>query len=194
MNTDQDTPGVPLYSWEYKSTCVTVEKYPDISRHTSSCLGVVIKNPTGEIKVKSVLFILLLILPSLSYSTQNSYTDLIQQALDKQPPLCLGELQWPVSMAQGESAWVYARMAALMEAGLVTDKSKSATKQWSLTPLGEKEFKKKNDFCYGNMRVNKIEQRVYNNGGSVSIIFDYRIENLPKWAQTSVIRGGIYPT
>lgn len=139
--------------------------------------------------MKSTLFILLLILPNLSYSTQNSYTNLIQQALDKQPPLCLGEPQWPVSMSQGESAWVYARMAALMEAGLVTDKSKSATKQWSLTLLGEKEFKKKNDFCYGNMRVNKIEQRIDNNDGTVSVIFDYRIENLPKWAQTPAIRG-----
>lgn len=139
--------------------------------------------------MKSTLFILLLILPNLSYSTQNDYTNLIQQALDKQPPLCLGELQWPVSMTQGESAWVYAKMAALMEVGLVTDKSKSVTKQWSLTPQGEKEFKKKNDFCYGSMRVNKTEQRIYNNDGTVSVIFDYRIDNLPKWAQASAIRG-----
>ena len=30
MNTDQNTPGVPLYSWEYKSAYITAEKYPDI--------------------------------------------------------------------------------------------------------------------------------------------------------------------
>ena len=30
MNTGQDTPGVPLYSWEYKSSYITTEKYSDI--------------------------------------------------------------------------------------------------------------------------------------------------------------------
>ncbi|MCS3429714.1 carbapenem self-resistance protein CarG family protein [Klebsiella sp. BIGb0407] len=29
MNTDQNAPGVPLYSWEHKSSYVTTEKYPD---------------------------------------------------------------------------------------------------------------------------------------------------------------------
>jgi len=139
--------------------------------------------------MKSMIFILSLMLPSLSYSAQSAYIDLIQQALDKQPPLCLGESQWPVSMAEKEYVWVYSRMAALMEAGLVTDKSPSATKQWSLTPLGEKEFKKKNDFCYGKMKINKIEQQIHNNDGTVSVIFDYRIENLARWAQTPSIRG-----
>lgn len=139
--------------------------------------------------MRSGLRILLLMLPSFSYSAENPYIDLLQQALDKQPPLCLGESQWPVSMTQGRSAWVYARMAALIEAGLVTDNSKQATKQWSLTPQGEKEFKKKNDFCYGDMRVNKIEETIKNNDGTLSVIFNYRIENLPKWAQTSAIRG-----
>lgn len=139
--------------------------------------------------MRSALFILLLLLSSVSYSSPPSYTHLIQQALDKQPPLCLGELQWPVPMAQGKSAWVYARMAALIEVGLVTDKSQSASRQWSLTSLGEKEFKKKKDFCYGNMRVNKIEQIINNSDNTVSVIFDYRIENLPGWAKTPAIRG-----
>ena len=139
--------------------------------------------------MRSALLILLLLLPGVSYSNPNPYTDLIQQALDKQPPLCLGELEWPVSMTQSESAWVYARMAALMEAGLVTNKGKSTTKQWSLTPLGEKEFKKNNDFCYGNMRVNKIEKIINNGDDTVSVIFDYRIENLPGWAKTPAVRG-----
>jgi len=139
--------------------------------------------------MKYALAILLLILPSLSYSSQNSYTGLIQQALDKQSPLCLGESQWPVSMAGKEYVWVYSRMAALMEAGLVTDKSPSTTKQWSLTPQGEKELKKKNDFCYGKMKINKIEQQIHNNDGTVSVIFDYRIENLAGWAQMPSIRG-----
>ncbi|MCS3429713.1 CpmK protein [Klebsiella sp. BIGb0407] len=139
--------------------------------------------------MKSALFILLLMLPGLSYSNQKPYAKLIQQALDKQPPLCLGELQWPVSMAQGESAWVYARMAALMEVGLVTDKGQSATKQWSLTPQGKKEFNKKNDFCYGTIRVNQIEKIIKNDDGTLSVIFDYRIENLPEWATAPAIRG-----
>lgn len=30
MNTGQDSPGVPLYSWEYKSAYISAEKYPDI--------------------------------------------------------------------------------------------------------------------------------------------------------------------
>lgn len=139
--------------------------------------------------MRSALLTLLLLLPGVSYSAPNPYTNLIQQALDKQPPLCLGELEWPVSMTQSESAWVYARMAALMEAGLVTNKGKSTTKQWSLTSRGEKEFKKNNDFCYGNMRVNKIEQMINNSDDTVSVIFDYRIENLPEWAKTPAIRG-----
>lgn len=139
--------------------------------------------------MRSGLCILLLLLPSFSYSAENPYINLLQQALDKQPPLCLGESQWPVSITQGGSVWVYARIAALMEAGLVTDNSKSTAKQWSLTPQGEKEFREKKDFCYGEMRVNKIEETIINNDGTVAVIFNYRIEKLPKWAQTSAIRG-----
>lgn len=139
--------------------------------------------------MRTVLCALLLMLPRFSYSAENPYTALLQQALDKQPPLCLGESQWPVSITQGGSAWVYARMSALVEAGLVTDHSQSTTKQWSLTPLGEKEFRKKNDFCYGEMRVNRIEETIKQDDGTVSVIFSYRIENLPAWAQTSAIRA-----
>jgi len=139
--------------------------------------------------MRSALCVLLLMLPIFSYSAENPYAGQLQQALDKQPPLCLGESQWPVSITQGGSVWVYTRMAALMEAGLVTDSSQSTAKQWSLTPLGEKEFKKKKDFCYGEMRVNRVEEIVKNNDGTLSVIFNYRIENLPKWAQLSAIRG-----
>lgn len=139
--------------------------------------------------MKSALCSLLLMLPIFCYSSQHPYTDLLQKALDKQPPLCLGELQWPVSMSQGQSPWVYARMAALKEAGLVTDKNQSAAKQWSLTALGAKEFNKNNDFCYGHMKVHKIEEIVKHDDGTIAVTFNYRIENLANWATSPAIRG-----
>lgn len=139
--------------------------------------------------MKHILFILLLLLPCLSDSKENPYIALIQQALDKQPALCLGESHWPVVLAQGESLWLHANMAALADAGLITAQVKKSTTQWSLTPMGEKEFKKNGDFCYGTLRVNQIHHVLNTPDRTVAVIFDYQIASLPMWARHPAIRG-----
>lgn len=136
-----------------------------------------------------ILLALLLVLPNLGYSQQNRYVEPIQQALNRQPPLCLGEVEWPVSTEQGGVSWVTGRMGALVDIGFVTQKRRATGQQWLLTPQGKKEFKKNGDFCYGRLRVNNIKEIINNNDGTVAVIFDYRIENLPLWAKSPAIRG-----
>ncbi|MBH2547977.1 CpmK protein [Serratia marcescens] len=114
--------------------------------------------------------------------------ELIQRALDRQPALCLGEIQWPVSITRGESVWINAKMEALVDAGLVKSQQTSARKAWSLTHAGQAEFNKHGDFCYGRIRIKKIENIVSHGYRYKSVIFYYYIENLPRWAKNKSIR------
>ena len=140
--------------------------------------------------MKPSVLILLSGLSFLSYGhSRPEINSLIQQALNKQPPLCLGEIEWPQSARQNDSAWVYANMEALSDAGLIILKKTSRKGEWVLTKMGEKEFKQHGDFCYGQMRINKISEVTHNKDGGMSVIFDYRIDNLPQWATTPAIRS-----
>ena len=140
--------------------------------------------------MKYCLLACYLTLPFFSYgSGTDKYMELIQRALDRQPALCLGETQWPVSIARGESVWINAKMEALVDVGLVKAQLTSNRKIWSLTRIGEAEFNKNSDFCYGRVRIKKIENIVSCDGGNKSVIFYYYIENLPRWAKAKSIRG-----
>ncbi|MBS0847422.1 CpmK protein [Citrobacter sp. JGM124] len=138
--------------------------------------------------MKPSVLLFIVTLPCCSHARTSAYVNLIQQALDKQPPLCLGEITWPLP-EQHESTWVYAKMAALSDAGLIMMVRGSHNKQWVLTDKGKKEFKKKGDFCYGKMRVNHIDEITHNKDGTVSVVFDYRIDDIPLWAKTPAIRS-----
>ncbi|EJD6611950.1 MULTISPECIES: CpmK protein [Providencia] len=121
-------------------------------------------------------------------ASTDKYMMLIQQALDKQPPLCLGETQWPVSMNKGGSMWVNAQMEALVDAGLAKSQWISNQKIWQLTTKGQTEFNKHGDFCYGRVRINKIENIIDDGNGKTSVIFYYYIDKLPLWAKHKSIR------
>ncbi|ADO50153.1 hypothetical protein [[Enterobacter] lignolyticus] len=138
--------------------------------------------------MKPCFLVCCLLLSFLSHGAdRDSYIKLIQQALDRQPSLCLGEILWPVSITQNESVWVNAKMWALVDAGLV--KVTPDKRSWSLTRAGQEEFKKHGDFCYGRIRVKKIDNIANHGHGNTSVIFYYDIENLPSWAKDKSIRG-----
>lgn len=117
----------------------------------------------------------------------NEFKKLIQEALDRQPPLCLGETQWPISTIKDDSLWINAKMEALVDADLAKVRLASNKKEWQLTHLGETEFNKNGDFCYGRMEIKQIEDLI-EYGHRTSIIFTYHIENLPSWAMHKSIR------
>ncbi|RRZ92221.1 CpmK protein [Erwinia sp. 198] len=117
-----------------------------------------------------------------------NYKAAIQQALDLQPPLCLGEKTWPaVTNTQGYS-WINAKMEALKEAGLITKKSAGGKIDWRLTTYGQKAFNQSGDFCYGNFKVSKITDLNHHDDGTVAVDFTYKITALPAWAKNKAVR------
>ncbi|EOC0066349.1 CpmK protein [Cronobacter sakazakii] len=113
------------------------------------------------------------------------YRALLQQALNARS-LCLGETAWPVTSRAGADAWLYARMAALVDAGLVLSRREGSQKTWALTPKGRAEFHRHHDFCYGKMRVKTLEVKPQRDG--IHATFTYDIPALPQWAKTPALR------
>ncbi|MBD2797896.1 CpmK protein [Xenorhabdus sp. 18] len=139
--------------------------------------------------MKVIIFVLSSFLSIFCYAINDSaYRDKIQKTLDNQPPLCLGETQWPVSIDNGSSVWINAKMESLVDAGLVKSNMDGHKKTWSLTLLGSKEFKRNGDFCYGKIIVKNIENVTYINEKKGFVIFNYYIKSLPKWAKNKSVR------
>lgn len=139
--------------------------------------------------MKLVILILTMIwLLPCQAATDELYKSAIQQALDNQQPLCLGEKKWPTRTYTKGYSWINAKMEALKEAGLITKKVAAEKIDWRLTSYGEKQFKKSNDFCYGKFKINKITDIISNNDGTVTIDFTYFIANLPAWAKNKAVR------
>ncbi|EJC1153546.1 CpmK protein [Cronobacter sakazakii] len=113
------------------------------------------------------------------------YRALLQQALNARS-LCLGETAWPVTSRDGADAWLHARMAALVDAGLVVSRREGSQKTWALTPKGRAEFHRHHDFCYGKMRVKTLEVKPQRDG--IQATFTYDIPALPQWAKTPALR------
>jgi len=113
------------------------------------------------------------------------YRALLQQALNARS-LCLGETAWPVTSRQGADVWLHARMAALVDAGLVVSRREGPQESWTLTPEGRAEFRRHHDFCYGKMRVKTLEVKPQRDG--IQATFTYDIPALPQWAKTPALR------
>ncbi|WP_319927786.1 CpmK protein [Xenorhabdus littoralis] len=139
--------------------------------------------------MRIVIFVLSFFLSGFCYAiNEYEYMDKIQKVLDNQPPLCLDETQWPVSINNGDSVWINAKMESLVDAGLVEPKMKEHKKIWSLTPLGSKEFKRNGDLCYGRIIVKNIDSITYINEKKGFVIFSYYIKSLPEWAKNKSVR------
>ncbi|PHM48849.1 CpmK protein [Xenorhabdus miraniensis] len=139
--------------------------------------------------MRFIIFILLSFSSVLCYAINNyEYMDKIQKKLDNQTPLCLGETQWPVSVKNGSSVWINAKMESLVDAGLVKSSIEGHNKVWFLTLLGSKEFKRSGDFCYGRIIVKNIESITHIDEKKGFIIFNYYIESLPEWAKNKSVR------
>ncbi|ELY3469302.1 CpmK protein [Cronobacter universalis] len=113
------------------------------------------------------------------------YRARLQQALDAQPR-CLGETAWPVTSRAGADVWLHARMAALVDAGLVAARREGPQESWTLTPEGRAEFRRHHDFCYGKMRVKTLDVKPQRDG--IQATFTYDIPALPQWAKTPSLR------
>lgn len=138
--------------------------------------------------MKILLAILGLLFPLVNIAaSSDQYREKIQLALDSQPPLCLGETAWPVTVPLHESVWINAKMESLVDAGLATSTSTSQKKTWQLTPQGRRYYKQHGDFCYGRMRIKNIIEKIVHKNNVISILFTYDIENLPSWAKNQSI-------
>ena len=79
-------------------------------------------------------------------------------------------------------------MQALLYPRLAKSQWISNQKIWQLTTKGQTEFNKHGDFCYGRVRINKIENIIDDGNGKTSVIFYYYIDKLPLWAKHKSIR------
>ena len=139
--------------------------------------------------MKLVLFILTIIwIVPCQAGNDKLYKTAIQQSLDNQQPLCLGEKKWPTSTYKKGYSWINAKMEALKEAGLITKKVTTEKIDWRLTNYGEKQFKKYDDLCYGKFRVNKITDVIDKDDGFLTVNFTYFIADLPAWAKNKAVR------
>lgn len=139
--------------------------------------------------MKLVIFILTIIwLTPCQAGNDKRYKSAIQQALDNQQPLCLGEKKWPTITYTKGYSWINAKMEALKDAGLITKSVATEKIEWRLTSYGLKQFKKSNDFCYGKFKVNKISEVISNSDGTLTIYFTYLIADLSEWAKNKAVR------
>ncbi|WP_312044492.1 CpmK protein [Erwinia sp.] len=123
-----------------------------------------------------------------SAGVSQHYKTAIQQALDNQPPLCLGEKTWPaVTYARGYS-WINAKMEALKEAGLIAKNKTGGKIEWKLTAYGQKAFNESGDFCYGKFKVGKVTDINHTDEETVTVDFTYTLGALPAWAKNKAVR------
>lgn len=136
-----------------------------------------------------ILFSLIIILSSLhAYGQDNSiYHKQIQEALNKQI-LCIGPIDWPVSIENGSDLWIKTQMHSFVDAGLAISRKEKGKIIWDLSKNGAHEFINDNGFCYGKMKVKSIKTVQLNHDGLTIVTFTYLIDGLPHWAKNPSIR------
>lgn len=127
-------------------------------------------------------------LNAIAQRSEPDYQQKIQDFFDTEPPLCLGEHQWPVRSPKGDSPWNSGRLNALVDAGLAYAKQEGTNTVYSLSPMGDKNWRKYGDLCYGRMHVNSIEKIDHVNQELTVVYFTYRLTLLQSWAHNRSLR------
>ncbi|PWC09428.1 carbapenem biosynthesis protein CpmH [Brenneria corticis] len=135
-----------------------------------------------------IAFGLLLPLEALAQLSEQDYQQRVQDFFDAEPPLCLGEKQWPVRSPKGDAPWNSGRLQALVDAGLAHATSEGTDRVYRLSPVGDKNWRQYGDLCYGRMQVNGIEKIDRVNQELTIVYFTYRLTPLESWAHNRSLR------
>ncbi|GLW39444.1 hypothetical protein Pcaca04_33800 [Pectobacterium carotovorum subsp. carotovorum] len=125
---------------------------------------------------------------ALAQLSEQDYQQRVQDFFDAEPPLCLGEKQWPVHSPKGDSPWNSGRLNALVEAKLAHETPEGTGKVYRLSPVGEKNWRQYGDLCYGRMQVSRIEKIDRVNQELTVVYFTYRLTSLEDWAYNRSLR------
>ncbi|MEQ9743052.1 carbapenem biosynthesis protein CpmH [Pectobacterium actinidiae] len=125
---------------------------------------------------------------ALAQLSEQDYQQRVQEFFDAEPPLCLGEKQWPVHSPKGDSPWNSGRLNALVEAKLAHEMPEGTGKVYRLSPVGEKNWRQYGDLCYGRMQVSRIEKVDRVNQELTVVYFTYRLTSLEDWAYNRSLR------
>ncbi|MBA0168721.1 carbapenem biosynthesis protein CpmH [Pectobacterium sp. CFBP8739] len=138
----------------------------------------------------SVLMALGLLASSSAWAqhSEQDYLQRIQEFFDAEPPLCLGEKQWPVHSPKGDAPWNRGRLHALVDAGLAHATPEGTGKVYRLSPVGEKNWHQNGDLCYGRMQVSRIEKIDRVNQELTVVYFTYHLAPLERWAHNRSLR------
>ncbi|WJV61404.1 carbapenem biosynthesis protein CpmH [Pectobacteriaceae bacterium CE70] len=140
-------------------------------------------------KIYSLMLLMSLFsVDALAKNDSNTYRQLLQDFFGAEPPLCLGERAWPVNSHTHDSPWVSGRLNALVDARLARKTQEGKKIIYNLTPLGEKNWRKYGDLCYGRMHVTRIEKVDHINRELTVVYFYYRLEPLERWARNRSLR------
>ncbi|WP_224554581.1 carbapenem biosynthesis protein CpmH [Pectobacterium versatile] len=131
---------------------------------------------------------LLLSFGVLAQLSEQDYQQRMQDFFDAEPPLCLGEKQWPAYSPKDDAPWSSSRLHALVKAGLAYATSKGTDTVYRLSPVGEKSWRQYGDLCYGRMQVNSIEKIDRVNQELTVVYFTYRLTPLESWAHNRSLR------
>ncbi|MFJ5430127.1 carbapenem biosynthesis protein CpmH [Pectobacterium actinidiae] len=135
-----------------------------------------------------IAFGLLASFGALAQLSEQDYQQRVQEFFDAEPPLCLGEKQWPVHSPKGDSPWNSGRLNALVEAKLAHETPEGTGKVYRLSPVGEKNWRQYGDLCYGRMQVSRIEKIDRVNQELTVVYFTYRLTSLEDWAYNRSLR------
>ncbi|KFX13801.1 carbapenem biosynthesis protein CpmH [Pectobacterium parvum] len=138
----------------------------------------------------SILIVSGLLLPLGVWAqlSEQNYQQRIQEFFDAEPPLCLGEKQWPVHSPKDDSPWNSGRLHALVEAGLAQATPEGTGKVYRLSPVGEQNWRQYGDLCYGRMQVSSIEKIDRVNQELAVVYFTYHLTPLESWAYNRSLR------
>lgn len=137
-----------------------------------------------------VIFLLISMMVTASDRNNSSaYSDQLKLFYDQEPPRCLGEYVWPVLIPSHQSSWEKARLLALKDAGLAEINYDGKNRYFNLTPVGQKNFDRYGDLCYGNIRLNKIQKIDSTNPGMTNVLFTIKLTNREKWATNINLRA-----
>ena len=126
----------------------------------------------------------LIALPISAAIAGDRYAQLINDFYTRQPPLCLGETDWPVAASAAAAPWESGRLHSLVDAGLAVKRGA----RFVLTPMGERNWKRNGDLCYGRMAVRRIERVKPLSATQTAVWFTYSLPDREKWASTPSLR------
>lgn len=123
----------------------------------------------------------------LASCKKHNYESIINQYLNDEV-LCVGVTNFPITIYNGKDQWISLKMNALADSNLVKTIKGKQTTTWKLTKYGAKHFSKLNGFCYGPMKVYKIDSVKNIRENIVSVTYRYKIIRVPDWAINPSIR------